>query len=638
MNSTDGMGIVIDDDDGPTASAWVWTGLIFCAAVSFWFQATITEERFVPALNVVSNRFNIPHDVAGATLMAAGASSPELFSSIVALFITHTALGLGTIVGSEIFNQLMICFGSVYAARGHRLELDKAILIREVGFYALSIVLLYWALSDRRTAVDDDESGKAHIYVHFWGAFVLFATYVLYVFVCAYFEAVCKVFSKIFGGGGTEEEKAPILQASKRELTSIEVPDMEYLRQVRREPKSNFAESSGEENVVNGMSGLFHSLSKNRSGKAAVSHSDSKDSGIMSSIHQLSYAMFRVESERPSDQHELQSLELNEFEESLSCFLWQKSNFYDHAKVRKNGWHLRWFTFNHDKVMSVPNRVNHDHHVFNYPVYNKIEADRDHLLIRLSHTSYSRNYTFMAPSSKIFEAVVSKCEEILQYYNQNDSENKPEDLSENNKEDEEPPLIAYPHGASIFGLAIHFILLPFKAIMHFTVPDVRHNDSCTNVSLAVLSCLFWLIVGSYSMVASLENLADLMRIPPAVVGVTVSAAGTSLPNYVGSQCAAKQGFGNMAVSNAFGSNTFNILVGLGLPWTLYVGFVSDGPYHGLEDDDITKSVVILAIVLAAFVVTAVATKLVLYRWHANLFALMYIAYLSYVIVPFLVGK
>jgi Ca2+/Na+ antiporter len=50
---------------------------------------------FVPALNVVAIKFNIPDDVAGATLMAAGASSPELFSSIVSLFITHSALGLG---------------------------------------------------------------------------------------------------------------------------------------------------------------------------------------------------------------------------------------------------------------------------------------------------------------------------------------------------------------------------------------------------------------------------------------------------------------------------------------------------------------------------------------------------------------
>jgi apolipoprotein N-acyltransferase len=96
-----------DQDDVPTASVGVWIGLIVTAALSFWCQASVTEERFVPALNLISTRYSIPNAVAGATLMAAGCSSPELFSSIVSLFITKSSLGLGTIVGSEIFNQLV---------------------------------------------------------------------------------------------------------------------------------------------------------------------------------------------------------------------------------------------------------------------------------------------------------------------------------------------------------------------------------------------------------------------------------------------------------------------------------------------------------------------------------------------------
>lgn len=80
-----------------SAPIYIWVLLVVMAAVSFWCQATVTEERFVPALNIIANEYNIPDDIAGATLMAAGASSPELFSSIVALFITHSALGLGTV-------------------------------------------------------------------------------------------------------------------------------------------------------------------------------------------------------------------------------------------------------------------------------------------------------------------------------------------------------------------------------------------------------------------------------------------------------------------------------------------------------------------------------------------------------------
>jgi Ca2+/Na+ antiporter len=46
----------------------------------------------------------------GATLMAAGASSPELFSSFVALFITHSAMGLGTVrhqYSMSIFSSIL---------------------------------------------------------------------------------------------------------------------------------------------------------------------------------------------------------------------------------------------------------------------------------------------------------------------------------------------------------------------------------------------------------------------------------------------------------------------------------------------------------------------------------------------------
>merc|ERR1719181_1102839 len=115
---------------------------------TFYCQALVCEEFFVPALNVMIDRFKIPDDVAGATLMAMGTSSPELFCGLIALFITHTVdTGVGTIVGSDIFNMLMICGGSAIVAGA--VTLDWTVLSRELIFYALSIALLYWALADQ---------------------------------------------------------------------------------------------------------------------------------------------------------------------------------------------------------------------------------------------------------------------------------------------------------------------------------------------------------------------------------------------------------------------------------------------------------------------------------------------------------
>ena len=47
-------------------------------------------------------------DVAGATLMAIGTSSPELFINIIGTFVTQGDIGVGTIVGSAVFNALAV--------------------------------------------------------------------------------------------------------------------------------------------------------------------------------------------------------------------------------------------------------------------------------------------------------------------------------------------------------------------------------------------------------------------------------------------------------------------------------------------------------------------------------------------------
>lgn len=61
--------------------------------------------------------FHLPSDIAGATLMATATSSPELFVNIVGTFVTEGDIGLGTIVGSAVFNILAVpsCCGLTLA-------------------------------------------------------------------------------------------------------------------------------------------------------------------------------------------------------------------------------------------------------------------------------------------------------------------------------------------------------------------------------------------------------------------------------------------------------------------------------------------------------------------------------------------
>ena len=66
----------------------------------------VIDEYFVPCLEILAGVCHMSPDVAGATLMAIGTSSPELFINIVGTFVTQGDIGVGTIVGSAVFNIL----------------------------------------------------------------------------------------------------------------------------------------------------------------------------------------------------------------------------------------------------------------------------------------------------------------------------------------------------------------------------------------------------------------------------------------------------------------------------------------------------------------------------------------------------
>ena len=101
-----------------------------------------------------------------------------------------------------------------------------------------------------------------------------------------------------------------------------------------------------------------------------------------------------------------------------------------------------------------------------------------------------------------------------------------------------------------------------------TIPNcsLPHNKGRHLVTF--FTSIAWIGVLSYFLVTWASKLGCLWGIHPAIMGVTVLAAGTSVPDAIGSLLVARDGQGDMAVSNAIGSNVFDILLGLGLPWTL----------------------------------------------------------------------
>ncbi|HJQ79136.1 MAG TPA: calcium/sodium antiporter [Lacipirellulaceae bacterium] len=73
-----------------------------------------------------------------------------------------------------------------------------------------------------------------------------------------------------------------------------------------------------------------------------------------------------------------------------------------------------------------------------------------------------------------------------------------------------------------------------------------------------------LLVGGETLLRGAVGLATLLRLTPAIIGLTVVAAGTSVPELAVSASAAVQGKPDIAVANVVGSNIFNITVIIGL--------------------------------------------------------------------------
>ena len=87
----------------PGAAEPAGLSVLYALGVAYMFLslAILADDFFVPALVVLSEKMKLSPDVAGATLMAAGGSSPELFTSAVGTFL-RSDVGFGAIVSVSV--------------------------------------------------------------------------------------------------------------------------------------------------------------------------------------------------------------------------------------------------------------------------------------------------------------------------------------------------------------------------------------------------------------------------------------------------------------------------------------------------------------------------------------------------------
>lgn len=138
--------------------------------------------------------------------------------------------------------------------------------------------------------------------------------------------------------------------------------------------------------------------------------------------------------------------------------------------------------------------------------------------------------------------------------------------------------------------------------------------------------IVWIGLISWFMVEWSADIGCLLDIPQAVMGVTVLAAGTSIPDALASIVVAKQGMGDMAVANAVGSNVFDIWLGLGLPWLTVLPF--KGGKVDVQNSELLPNILILFGVLAVYLFSVILAG---WRLHVNTGYVFVAAYVLYAI-------
>ncbi|XP_035891743.1 probable sodium/potassium/calcium exchanger CG1090 [Anopheles stephensi] len=133
------------------------------------------------------------------------------------------------------------------------------------------------------------------------------------------------------------------------------------------------------------------------------------------------------------------------------------------------------------------------------------------------------------------------------------------------------------------------IVYPIHYTARLTMPDCKTEKYKNWYPFTFLISMIWISFYSYFMVWMITIIGSTLGIPDTVMGLTFVAAGVSVPDALSSIAVIKEGYGDMAVSNAVGSNVFDILICLGLPWFIQTAIIKPGSHVNVISKGLTYS-------------------------------------------------
>jgi len=179
------------------------------------------------------------------------------------------------------------------------------------------------------------------------------------------------------------------------------------------------------------------------------------------------------------------------------------------------------------------------------------------------------------------------------------------------------------------------LLVLFGLFLFYVYKSMKNSESAGDVSSAKTFSMFksilfivlglaFLVIGGRIVVDSAVNLARDLNISEKIIGLTIVAIGTSLPELVTSITAVIKKSDDIAIGNIIGSNIFNIFLILGAS-----ALIKEMNYSPVFNMDIYFLIFgTLLLLLAMFV----GNKRKLDRWQGAVFLLLYVGYVVYLIM------
>jgi K+-dependent Na+/Ca+ exchanger-like protein len=485
---------------------------IFFMLYMFKGLGEICDSYFMDSLEEISEALQLSPDVAGATFMAAGSSAPELFTSISTTFFIVSDGGVGTIIGSAIFNIFFIVGATGFFAckNGVVLDIWWYPLTRDTIFYLISIGLLMWVLMDEEVEVYESA--------------IMWFTYLVYI---GYMLINPKVVDML----GGEPGKAEAVEA-------YAVSDLE----------------KGEDKKVE------------TNGAAK----EEKENGAAPPV------IVKTEEAKPEED----SAEKDNTEKDNT----EKEPAEDTGKGS----------------LEVPGATG---------------ENPGGLSPSASPRGSKVHFSLHGLEQEEVAEERRKSKEVAEAQADTETpEGGGEKAEEKAEEEEDEPKSCIDR------------FDPISRLWAVTMPSKEHYWMLFFMSV------FWIMILSYIMVDACARMGYILNVPTFFMGLIFLAAGTSIPDALASIAVAKQGEGNMAISNALGSNVFDILLGLGVPWTL--GILTKGRniiFFGASDY-LVEWIIILTLVVVVFFLVLILNKWKLTQKLGGVFFGCYFVYVAYAVI------